>query len=63
MNDLNLQQALRLARYKELKEALVYALEFEAANKVSQQPRNIYHIRTVTEAKDENVVMETIKEQ
>lgn len=42
--DLELQQALRLGRHKELNEAVIYALECEAAKEASQYIPNLLYM-------------------
>lgn len=47
MKDLELQKALLLGCYRELQEALILTMEFEAPKKVSQQLPKIYYMRAV----------------
>lgn len=47
----------------ELKEALIHALENETAKKASQPLRSTQNMRTVTEPKQNNAVMDAMKDQ
>lgn len=58
---MELQQALFLRRYQELKEAIIHELEIKAAKKACQQLRNMYNIREVAEPKKDNTVIEKNK--
>lgn len=48
--------------HKELNEAISRALEFEAAKKSSEELWYMHHVWTVSELKEDNSVMEVMKD-
>lgn len=50
---IELQQALGLGRFAEMKNALVHALEYESTNSVNHQQHNIHPIRSVKKRMDD----------